>query len=155
LARNHIIIHSKTERRVIALWNVRIRIKLTVSLILTKISNVETSTETRQEVESTQDPSKRVHGSLDIQHQVPVRHSVHLRIPDVHCRERQKPRVADSGTSAKTSRAGIWSISILPDQSIYIRWGLLRLESSYMAILSLHHDIQVTPDRKNHPSVLS
>jgi hypothetical protein len=55
--------------------------------ILTKISDDDTSTEARQEGVSIQDPSGRVLGSLDIQLQVLVRHSVHLRIPDVRTRE--------------------------------------------------------------------
>jgi hypothetical protein len=126
-----------------------------ISLILSKISDDETSTETCQEGESAQDPSKRLHGSLDIQRQVFVRHSVHLWILDVYHRGRWKPRVADSGSSAKTSCADVWNIPILPRRSIYTRRGLLRFESSCRVVLSLRHAISRMPDRENHPPIFS
>jgi hypothetical protein len=50
---------------------------------------------------------------------------------------------------------GVWNNSILPNRSIYIRRGLLRFESSCMAILSLCHDITRIPDRDNHLLVFS
>jgi hypothetical protein len=78
---------------------------------------------------------------------------VHFWIPYVCCWGRRKPRVTDSGPSAKTSCAGVWKNSILPDRSIYIKRGLLRFESLCMTILSFHHDIPRTSDQKNHPSV--
>jgi hypothetical protein len=93
------------------------------------------------------------HGSLDIQHKVPLRHSVHLLITDICRQRRQKPRVTNSWPSAKSSSAGIWKSSVLPNQSIYIRRGLLRFKSLCRATLSLYHDISMTPDRENHPLV--
>jgi hypothetical protein len=63
---------------------------------------------------------------------------------------RRKPQVVDSGSSTKTSYADVWNNSILPDPSIYIRWSMLRFESSCRVVLSLCPDITRTPDRENH-----
>jgi hypothetical protein len=126
-----------------------------VSPIVTKISDDDMSIEAHQEGESTQDSFGRFYGSLDIQLQVPIWHSVHLQVPDVHCRGGRKPRVADSRSSTTTSCAGIWKSSIIPGRSIYIKRGLLRLESLCRAILSLHHDISRASNRENHPPIFS
>jgi hypothetical protein len=90
------------------------------------------------------------HDSLDIQREVLVRHTIHLQIADVRRRGRQKPRVIDSGSSAKSSSVVLWNNSILPGRSIYIRQSLLRFESSCRVILSLRHDIARTPDRDTY-----
>jgi hypothetical protein len=90
------------------------------------------------------------HSSLDIQREIPVRHSVYLRIIDARRRRRRKARVTHSRTSAETFSTGVWRSSILPDRSIYIRWGMLKFESSCRAVLSLRHDISGTPNRENH-----
>jgi hypothetical protein len=76
---------------------------------------------------------------------------VHFRIPDVCRRGWWTSWVVNLGTSTKTYRAGLWTISIPFDWSIYIERCLLRFESLYRTILSLRQDILGTPDQENHP----
>jgi hypothetical protein len=58
---------------------------------------------------------------LGIQHQVSLRHSVHLRVIDVCCRGRRKPRVVNLGPTTETSCADLWTSSISSGQSIYFK----------------------------------
>jgi hypothetical protein len=91
------------------------------------------------------------HDSLDLQHQVPVQHSVHLRIPNVHCQGRRKPRVANLGPSTKTSYAGLWTTSIPSGQSIYIGRGLLNL-NTYVG--SYYLSTKASPGRPIRKTIL-
>jgi hypothetical protein len=89
------------------------------------------STEAHQEGRNAQDPFSWAYGSLDIQREVPVWHTVPLRIIDVHRRGRWKPQVIDSGPSTKSSAAGLRKNFVYPSASSDVCSGLNSYVGSY------------------------
>jgi hypothetical protein len=95
----------------------------------------------------------RAHGSLDIQCEVLIRHTVPLRIIDVHRRGRRKPQVSDSGPNTKSLSTAVRKSSILSGRSINfigIKRRLFRFELLYMVILPLSHDVTGIPDQDTY-----
>jgi hypothetical protein len=86
---------------------------ITLSSFLSQISDDDTLTKARREGGCAQDPSGWVHGSFDIQQEVPIRQTIPLWIVDVHRRGRRKPRVIDSGLSAKPSSRSTKKLCII------------------------------------------
>jgi hypothetical protein len=88
--------------------------------------------------------------TLDIQRQVPLRHTIHLWVIVVWCQGRWKPWVVNSGTSTEEVSASLWTCSISSDQFIYIGRCLLRFESLCMTIPSRLQDNPGNPDRSTY-----
>jgi hypothetical protein len=72
---------------------------------------------------------RKDHITLDVRRQVPLRHSIHLRVIDVYCGGRWKSQDVAFKASTRASRISIWTISIFSDYLIYNRRCLLRFGS--------------------------
>jgi hypothetical protein len=94
-----------------------------------------------------------IHGFVDIQHEVPERHTIPLWITDVRRRGRRKPRVIDLGPNANSPSVGLWKSSILSGWSVNIidiKRCVFRFESSCRVVLPLCHDVTRTPDQDTY-----
>jgi hypothetical protein len=103
------------------------------------ITNIykDTSTKTHQEGGSNKDPFWWPYGSLDLWIKISVRHTVPLRIINVHRRRGWNPLVAETGPNTKSSWPNLQRGSILSNRSLSIfdiQWCLLRFECLCSAV---------------------
>jgi hypothetical protein len=94
------------------------------------------------------------HGTLNIQHQVLLRHSVYLRVINVCHGGKMENSCSDPSASTKAPHVGIWTIFISSGHLIYIWRWLPRSEFVCRAIPLCRQVHSRNPDRGIYPSAI-